>query len=287
MQAKFFGCVLLAVLGIVTSLPIKMADHVIDLSYDYVSKDMPYYPGNKVFDLTPVFKGTVTVDGDKKMYTARNEFETAEHGGTHYDAPSHFCNTPKCWFPEDIPISMFYGEACVVDVTDRASKDTNYGLSVEDLRIYERKYGEIPKGAYVIMYSGWGKYFDNKTAYMGDETDPDKMAWPAFSPQAMKWLLDERDIKGIGVDSLSLDVASLKYKLTHILAMGQNKIGYENLANVEKMPARGAIIVAFPMKIKGGTGGPARVVAMWNGSTRTAVNILILALATLPVIIYF
>ncbi|XP_064621524.1 isatin hydrolase-like [Lineus longissimus] len=287
MQTKYPGCVFLAVIGIVTSVPIKMADNVLDLSYDYVNKVMPYFPGNKAFNLKPVFKGTVTVDGFKKMYTARNEFETAEHGGTHYDAPSHFCNTPKCWYPEDIPVSMFYGEACVVNVAESANKTPNYGLSVNDLMTYERKYGKIPQGAYVIMYSGWGKYFDNKTAYMGHETDMDMMAWPSFSPQAMKWLLDERDIKGIGVDSLSLDVPSLKYKLTHILAMGRNKIGYENLANVEKMPARGATIVAFPMKIKGGTGGPARVVAMWNGSTRTTVNILSLVIAALSVIIYF
>jgi kynurenine formamidase len=221
---------------------------------------------------------------------AKYEFETAEHGGTHYDAPSHFCNTPKCWYPEDIPVSAFYGEACVVNVTENAEKYPNYGLSVKDLIKHERKYGRIPDDSYVIMYSGWGKYFSNKTAYMGDEKNMSKMAWPSFSPNAIKWLLDNRDIKGIGVDSLSLDVANLAFKMSHVLALSNNKIGLENLANVEKMPARGATIVAFPMKIKGGTGGPARVVAMWNNGVirTTSINalgfLLLTALSTMTML---
>ena len=196
-----------------------------------------------------------------------NEFCSPEHLGTHMDAPTHVSNTMTNWKVHEIPIERLIGDAVVINITARAMANPDSVLTVFDLEMWEAKHGQIPDGSIVLMYSGWDTYWGNKTAYFGNgDDDTSNFHFPGFSEEACKWLVKNRAISGIGVDTISIDTGSNLGLDVHRAVLSENIYGLENLMNLGRLPAAGARLYVFPMKIKGGSGAPTRVVAEFDPS---------------------
>ena len=189
-------------------------------------------------------------------------FAAPEHGGTHLDAPIHF---HKGGLTADrIPLEQLIAPAVVIDVGAKAAKDPDYRLTVEDVQGWEKTHGRIPRGAFVLLRTGWGVRWPNAKAYLGDDTpgDASRLHFPSYGVDAARLLVGERKVAALGVDVASIDHGPSKDFMVHQVAAGAGVIGLENLARLETLPARGAAVIALPMKIEGGSGGPVRVVAL-------------------------
>lgn len=152
----------------------------------------------------------------------------------------------------------------VIDVSKQAAGDRDYRLSREDVLKFEKRHGKIVPGTIVILRTGWSKYWPDRKKYLGDDTpgDASKLSFPSFGAEAAKLLVEERKVAILGVDTASIDYGRSKDFIVHRTAAAQDVGGLENLTNLENLPATGTTIIALPMKIEGGTGGPTRVVAL-------------------------
>jgi len=187
---------------------------------------------------------------------------TPEHGGTHLDAPLHFAADG---LPTDkIPLESLLGNAVVIDVSKNAAADRNYLLSVSDVHLFEEQYGRIETGAIVLLRTGWDKFWPDAKAYLGDDTpgDASRLQFPSYGEDAARLLVEERKVAVLGVDTASTDFGKSKTFVVHRIAADRNVSNLENLKNLDKLPATGAVVIALPLKIEGGSGGPARVVAL-------------------------
>jgi kynurenine formamidase len=238
------------------ALPIDTTK-VVDLSYGF-GGDTIYWPTAESFRLVPVAHGHTA----KGYWYAANNMSMAEHGGTHMDAPIHFAEHGLT--ADAVPLQAGIGPAAVIDVRQQAAADRDYRLTVADIRSWEQRNGRLPGGAIVVMRSGWGAYWPNKLAYLGTEQKGDvaHLHFPGFSKEAAEFLVQERDIAAIGVDTASIDYGQATDFPVHQVISGAGKPAFENLANVERLPATGAMLVALPMKITGGSGAPARIIAI-------------------------
>jgi len=193
-------------------------------------------------------------------------YAAAEHGGTHLDAPIHFAEGG--WTNAEIPLTQLIGPAAVVDVTEHAGPD--YLVSVDDLAAWEAEHGRIPDGALVLAHTGWGARYGDRTAYLGTAlTGPEavpELHFPGLDPEAARWLVDHRAIAAFGLDTPSIDFGQSTDFRTHVILYGANIPGFENVANLEQLPPAGAYVVALPMKIERGSGGPLRIVAFVPGT---------------------
>lgn len=233
---------------------------VVDLTYP-LGPTTIFWPTSLPFTLEPVSQGWT----EGGYWYAAHNIHMAEHGGTHMDAPFHFGKGKAT--TDAVPLSSCMGPAAVVDVRDKAAANPDYALSIEDLLRWEREHGPLPRGAIVVMYSGWGRRWGDKRAYLGSDVPGDvgNLHFPGFSEQAARFLVQQREIAAIAVDTASIDPGpSRDFPVHRILAEG-NKPAFENLAGVERLPPAGAFIVALPIKIVGGSGGPARVIAFLPG----------------------
>lgn len=187
---------------------------------------------------------------------------TPEHGGTHLDAPIHFFEGGQT--TDQIGLRQLITEAVVIDVSEQSSTNSDYQLSLGDLADWETRNGRIPKGSTVLMRSGWSDRWPDAKAYLGDDTpgDASKLHFPGFGEDAAKLLVRERGVAALGVDTASIDHGQSKRFLTHQIAGERNVLGLENLTGLRALPERGALLIALPMKIGGGSGGPARIVAL-------------------------
>lgn len=188
-------------------------------------------------------------------------YSAAEHGGTHLDAPLHFSEDGRA--TDEIPLSNLIGRAVVIDVSSQAHPD--YQVSIEDLTAWEEEHGPIPDGTILFIRTGWGSRYSDRTAYLGTaRTGPDALAelhFPGIAPEAAQWLVDNRSIDAIGIDTPSLDSGQAPDFASHVILHAENIPAFENLANLERLPSAGSFVVALPMKIEGGSGGPLRIVA--------------------------
>jgi kynurenine formamidase len=188
-------------------------------------------------------------------------YSAAEHGGTHLDAPSHFAADGQT--SDAIPLSRLIGPAAVVDVSARATAD--YQVSVEDLTGWESQHGEIAPGSILLVHTGWGNRYTDRSAYLGTAvTGPAAVAelhFPGLSPEAAQWLVENRSIAAFGLDTPSVDYGQSKEFRTHVILYGKNIPGFENVAALDQLPSVGSYVVALPMKIARGSGGPLRIVA--------------------------
>lgn len=188
-------------------------------------------------------------------------FSMAEHGGTHLDAPIHFAEDRQT--SDEIPLDRLIGPAAVLDVSEQAHSD--YLISVDDFKAWEAEHGRLPEDAIVLVNTGWGERYDDRAAYLGtDKTGPEAVAelhFPGLDPEAAKWLVDHRDIAAFGLDTPSIDYGQSKEFRSHVILYQQNIPGFENIANLAELPPAGSFVVALPMKIAGGSGGPLRIVA--------------------------
>ena len=187
---------------------------------------------------------------------------TPEHGGTHLDAPIHFFEGGQT--TDQVPLERLVTHAVVIDVSDAAAKDSDYQLSAQDISAWEKQYGRIPAGSTVLMRSGWSRFWPDARAYLGDDTpgDASRLHFPGFGEGATRLLVEERGVVALGVDTASIDHGQSREFRSHQVAAAKNVIGLENLKGLDALPATGAVLLALPMKIGGGSGGPARVVAL-------------------------
>jgi kynurenine formamidase len=187
---------------------------------------------------------------------------TPEHGGTHIDAPMHFAAGGIS--TEKIPLESLFAQAVVIDVSNRAAADRNYRLTAEDVEEFEKEHGEISAGTIVLMRTDWSDHWPDAMAYLGDDTpgDASRLQFPGFGAEATKILTEERKVAMLGVDTASVDYGKSQDFIVHRIGAAQGVANLENLTNLDQLPATGATIIALPMKIEGGSGGPARVVAL-------------------------
>jgi kynurenine formamidase len=232
---------------------------LIDLSHDY-SDQTVFWPTAESFKLEKVADG-VTEQG---YYYAANNFATSEHGGTHIDAPVHFAKGH--WSVDQIPLEKLVGDAVVVDVTDASAKQPDYRVVTEDFTAWERTNGEIAPGAIVLIRTGYSQFWPDAAKYLGTaergEAAVAKLHFPGLHPDAAKWLAETRKVKAVGLDTASIDYGQSTMYESHRILYERDIPAFENLTSLERLPARGAFIVALPMKIKGGTGAPLRAMAI-------------------------
>ncbi len=234
---------------------------IIDLSHDFSDKTI-YWVTSKEFKLDTVFAG----QNPKGFYYTANNFSTAEHGGTHIDAPIHFAKDRQT--VDEIPLEKLIGNAIKIDVSSNALNNPDYLITIEDLQAWEENHGAIPDETIVLLQTGFSKYYPDKLKYLGTEERGQhaimQLHFPGLSPEAAQWLVDKRNINAIGIDTPSIDYGQSEYFKSHVILLDQNIPVFENLTNLEKLPAREFEIIALPMKIKGGSGAPLRIVALIN-----------------------
>ena len=232
---------------------------LIDLSYPFNDETI-YWPTARKFKLTKVAEG----ETEGGYFYAANDFEAAEHGGTHLDAPVHFSREGDT--ADEIPLRRLVGKAIVVDVSKRALADPDYLISIADLRGWERRYGRISRRTIVLLHTGFGRYWPDAERYLGTaergEQAVPKLHFPGLSEQAAAWLVDKRSVKAVGIDTASIDRGQSTEFLAHRTLGAANVPVFENVARSAQLPARGFSVVALPMKIEGGSGGPLRLMGM-------------------------
>jgi len=230
---------------------------VVDLTYPFDEHTI-YWPTAKPFHLEVVAAG----EAPGGYWYAANNICLAEHGGTHMDAPLHFARGKRA--ADEVPIQQLIGPAVVIDVRAQAAQNPDYRLSVADLEAWEQRHGRIPPGAIVIMWSGWGERWPDKKRYLGTDQPGDvaNLHFPGFSREAATFLISQREIDAIGVDTPSIDYGQSQDFIVHQIVSDANKPGLENIAHLEKLPPVGATLIALPMKIAKGSSGPVRIVAV-------------------------
>jgi kynurenine formamidase len=195
-------------------------------------------------------------------FYAANAFCAPEHGGTHLDAPIHFAEGGLT--ADRIPLENLVAPAVVLDVTAQGSRDPDYRLTPGDVAGFEREHGRIPPGTIVLLRTGWSARWPDRKRYLGDDTpgDASRLHFPSFGEEAARLLVEDRRAAALGADVASIDHGQSKEFGVHRIAAARGVPGLENLANLDRLPATGALVLALPMKIEGGTGGPVRVVAI-------------------------
>ena len=230
----------------------------VDLTHDFGPTTV-YWPTSKAFRLERVFAGRTPAG---HWYEANN-FQAAEHGGTHLDAPAHFAEGRRT--SESVPLASLIGPAVVVDVRDSAASNPDYLVSVADLERWERAHGRIPDGAIVLLRTGWATRWPDPARYLGTadtgEAATKRLHFPGLDPAAAWFLVSERRIAAAGLDTPSIDAGPSATFETHVVLMSENVPAFESLAALDRLPETGAYVVALPMKIAGGSGGPLRIVA--------------------------
>jgi kynurenine formamidase len=224
----------------------------IDLSYDFSDKTT-YWTEADGFKKETIAEGRT----DQGYFYSAYKFSAPEHGGTHLDAPAHFAEGKMK--ADEIPLSQLIAPAVKIDVSAKAAANRDYLVSVEDVMAWEAANGGIPDGCIVLLQTGYGKFWGDRAKYMGAEGD--QKHFPGLSAAAARWLVQNRKISAVGIDTASIDYGPSQTFDAHVALMTQNVPAFENVANLDKLPAKGAHIVALPMKIKGGSGAPLRIAA--------------------------
>jgi len=224
---------------------------VVDLTHAFTSK-LPVYPSYKPIQIRQRF--SVARDG-----FSANEVTFDEHTGTHVDAPSHF--VAGAVSGDRIPAAQLIAPLAVVTITDRAAKNPDTLVTVDDLLSWEKRHGRLPAGALVAMDAGWDGRAANADRFLNRDAKG-VLHMPGFSEQAARFLVEQRDIAGVGVDTLSLDAGAAQKFVAHLAVLGAGKYGVELLANLSRVPAAGATVFIGAMKHDGATGGPARIIAV-------------------------
>jgi kynurenine formamidase len=238
--------------------PPSLAARVVDLTYAFDEKTIYWPTSPSAFELKSLARGTVPGG----WFYASNAFCTPEHGGTHMDAPIHFSESGRT--VDQVPPRQLIAPAAVIDVRRQAAADPDYRLAVSDVRDWEKRHGTIAPGTIVLLRTGWGARWPDRKAYLGDDTpgDASNLHFPSYGAEAARLLVNERRVGALGVDTASIDPGASKDFQVHRIANGANVPGLENIASLDELPESGAWVIALPMKIAGGSGGPLRIVAL-------------------------
>lgn len=232
---------------------------IVDLSHPFDEQTI-YWPTEEGFKLEKEQEGRT----DKGYYYASNKFSAPEHGGTHIDAPRHFAEGHNT--VDQIPLEQLMGQAIVVDVRQQCKENADYQITADDFQKWEKANGAIPKGSIVLLRTGYAAYWSNRQKYMGtDERGAQavaKLHFPGLHPDAARWLVTNRTIKAIGLDTPSIDYGQSTLFESHRILFDKQIPAFENLDSLDSLPLNNFIVIALPMKIRGGSGGPLRIVAI-------------------------
>jgi kynurenine formamidase len=270
MKALFFPLIILVVVSLVWLVDAAKAAPKasssgpfvgggwIDLTHEF-SADSLYWPTAQRFQLEVESRAFT----DRGYFYAANRYRASEHGGTHVDAPIHFAE--KGQTVDQIPIEQLIGAAVVIDVSTKAAENADYQVKVADFEAWEKEHGYIPSGVIVLLRTGFARFWPEAKSYLGTdqrgaEAVP-KLHFPGLHPDAARWLIANRPIKAIGLDTASIDYGQSTLFESHRILLGKNIPAFENVAALDQLPATGAIVLALPMKIREGSGGPLRIVA--------------------------
>ncbi len=230
----------------------------IDLTWTFDEHSV-YWPTNTPFSHDTVFAGF----NEKGYYYSSFKFSAEEHGGTHFDAPVHFAQGGNS--VEKVPVGQLAGEGIVVNVSSKAIPDPDYQITASDLQDWEKRYGRIPDDAIILLRTGFGKFYPDKETYTGTALSGAEgvanLHFPGLHPDAARWLVTNRKIRAVGLDTPSIDYGRSSDFMTHRILYAAGLTAYENIANLENLPEKGFWVMALPMKIKGGSGAPLRIVA--------------------------
>jgi len=259
---KLVACYLLSIL----LLPLfqqTSPKHIVDLTYSFDANTV-YWPTAETFKLETDFEGVT----DKGYFYSAYRYSAAEHGGTHLDAPVHFAKGKNSI--DQIPLEQLMGSALVIDVTRQCAGNADYLVTVSDIENWEKENGKIGAGSIVLLKTGYGKLYPDRKKYLGtDERGADavaKLHFPGLDPVAAKWLAQNRAIKAVGLDTASIDRGQSTLFESHRTLFENNIPAFENVANLDQLPVKGFTVIALPMKIKGGSGAPLRIVAFLSGA---------------------
>lgn len=259
MKATFIVLVAFTAATFAGGQALDLSNHtIVDLTHAYGPATVFWPTSPTKFTLEKLASGRTAAG----YFYAANTFCTPEHGGTHLDAPIHFSESGQT--AEQIPLEKLIGPAVVIDVVARAAADRNYLATRDDVLAFEKAHGRIAAGTIVLLRTGWSRHWPNAKAYLGDDTpgDASKLSFPSFGADAARLLVEDRGAAALGVDTASTDYGRSTDFQVHRIAAARNVPGLENLTNLDRLPARGATVIALPMKIEGGSGGPLRAVAL-------------------------
>jgi kynurenine formamidase len=230
---------------------------LVDLTYSFDESTI-YWPTAQAFHWEKEKWGKTPAG---YWYSAAR-YSASEHGGTHIDSPIHFAEGKST--VDRIPLAKLVAPAVVVDVSKKCAANPDYAISAADIQSWENAHGAIPEGNIVLFRTGWGRFWPDKKRYIGSDTPGDTahLHFPSLGRSAAEFLTKQRRIAGIGVDTASIDVGISRDFIVHQIINGANLYGLENLANLNQLPETGALVIALPMKIKGGSGAPTRVIAI-------------------------
>jgi kynurenine formamidase len=232
----------------------------------------PLGPDTPVIDLPPIFAPSPALSiSEISRYDERgpawywNTLTLGEHTGTHFDAPVHWITGKD--LPNNttdtIPVSRFIGPACVIDVSAAVAQAADFLLQIEHVEAWESQHGRIPDGAWVLIRSDWSKRL-GREAFLN--AGPDGAHSPGFHPSCSAWLASQRDILGVGVETVGTDAGQAggfdPAFPSHSYMHGAGRFGLTSLINLDQLPPTGALVIAAPLKIVGGSGSPLRVIAI-------------------------
>jgi len=259
---KCLGVLMFAVLSLpvmAQRAPSIPSGRVVDLTYAFDAASV-YWPTAEPFKLETDFEGVT----DKGYFYSAYRYSAAEHGGTHLDSPVHFAKGKHT--VDQIPLEQLIGPAVVVDVTKQCENNPDYQVTITDLQNWEKTNGRVANGTIVLLRTGFGKFYPDRKQYLGtDERGAEavpKLHFPGLDPEAARWLTENRSIKAIGLDTPSIDYGQSTLFESHQILFAKNIPAFENVGDMSALPAKDFLVIALPMKIGGGSGGPLRIVAV-------------------------
>ncbi len=231
----------------------------LDLTHPF-DADTIYWPTEEGFVLERGTEGR----SEAGYWYAAHRMRLAEHGGTHLDAPSHFHEGGST--TERVSLARLIAPAVVVDVREASAKNADHAVTVAELERFEAAHGRIADGAVLLLRTGFAAHWPDRLRYLGtEERGPAavaKLHFPGLDPAAARWLVANRRLAAVGIDTASIDPGSSKLFESHQILFAAEIPAFENLAALDSLPVTGATLIALPMKIAGGSGGPLRAVAI-------------------------